>query len=68
MFLGEGEITCKKCGRVWRLTKHSLIQRDPDSIECKCGETLHSWRGACFYTRELVKGLPGDEDSRTAHK
>jgi hypothetical protein len=61
MFFGEGEITCKKCGRVWRLTKHNLIQRDPDSVGCKCGETLHKWYGAVMYTIEVIKGLPEDE-------
>ncbi len=62
MFLGEGKITCEECGRVWHLTKHNLIQRDPDSVECKCGHTLHKWTGACFYTAELIKGLPEDEN------
>jgi hypothetical protein len=62
MFDGEGEITCEGCGRVWFLTKHRLITRDPDSFECKHAKTLHSWDGACFYTGELTKGLAEDKD------
>ena len=46
----EGEIACTQCGRVWYLTKDNTIQRNPDSLECKCGKTLHSWRGACDYS------------------
>jgi hypothetical protein len=57
----EGELTCPACGRVWDLTKHHIIQREPDTLECKCGKTLHQWRGACYYTAELLKGLPEDE-------
>ena len=30
MSFGEGNIDCPKSGRGWRLTKHNLIQRDPD--------------------------------------
>ena len=62
----DGKITCKKCARVWRLTAQSLIQRNPDSVQCKCGETLHLWTGACFYTSELLKGLPEDEEPATS--
>ncbi len=63
-FWGDGKIECKKCGRVWYLTKHSLIQRDPDSVECRCGETLHSWNGAVMYTAELIKPIPGDQEHK----
>jgi hypothetical protein len=56
----DEEIKCE-CGRLWGLTKHSLIQRDPDSVECKCGRTLKRWTGACFWTTELLQGLPEDE-------
>lgn len=62
MFLGGGKIVCPKCGRVWELTKHNLIARDPDSVECKCGHVLHKWNGAVFYEARLVKGLPEDEE------
>lgn len=56
----DGEKKCE-CGRVWYLRKRSLIQRDPDSIECKCGRTLKEWTGACFWEAELIRGLPEDE-------
>jgi hypothetical protein len=56
----DQEIRCE-CGRVWHLTKHSLIQRDRDSLECKCGKTLKRWNGACCWVAELAQGLPEDE-------
>jgi hypothetical protein len=52
----DEEKTCE-CGRVWGLTKHSVIDRESDSIECKCGRTLKRWNGACFWSAELVKDL-----------
>lgn len=55
----DEQIKCE-CGRVWNLKKHSLIQRDPDSVECKCGRTLKSWTGACFWEAELVQDVPQD--------
>jgi hypothetical protein len=61
MFIeGEG-ITCEKCGRIWRLTRHSLVQREPGGIECDCGHTLHKWQGAAHFTAELIKELSEDD-------
>jgi hypothetical protein len=58
------EKDCPKCSRRWRLIKHNLIQRDPDSIECRCGETLHKWNGAVMYEAELIKPVPGDKEHK----
>jgi hypothetical protein len=65
MFFGEGEIDCPKCGRRWRLMKRNLIQRDPDSFECRCGETLHKWNGAVMYDAELVRPIPEDKEYKS---
>jgi hypothetical protein len=59
----KGEKKCE-CGRVWRLTKHNLIQRDPDEVLCTCGRVLHRWTGAYFYEQELIRGIPEDEKTR----
>ena len=58
------ETTCK-CGRIWRLTDHKFIVRDPGAIICKCGQTLQRWRGSLTWSAELVNGLPEDEGNPT---
>ena len=51
-----GEKTCD-CGRVWDLTRESLIQREQDSLECKCGRVLIEWNGAHHWIAKLVKDV-----------
>lgn len=47
---------CSNCGSVYEVTRHKLIMRDRDSINCEvCGEELHSWNGAVMYSAKLVK-------------
>lgn len=54
------EETCKKCGAVYELTRHKLIARDKDSINCKCGEELISWNGGVCYSSKLIKKGGGE--------
>ena len=49
--------TCK-CGRIWQLTDHQFIERDPGAIICKCGETLMRWYGSTTWSADLAEGLP----------
>ena len=46
---------CSGCGATYRITKHTTIMRDRDSIECSvCGTELKSWNGAVFYSAERI--------------
>jgi hypothetical protein len=54
--LGGGEKTYD-CGRVWNLTRESLIQREKDSAECACGRELIKWNGAHHWIAKLVKDV-----------
>jgi len=51
----KGRKKCPPCGRTWRISKHKLIMRDKDSLECDCGEIIIKWNGAVMYTAILVK-------------
>jgi len=48
--------TCPNCGSVFSITKHKLIMRDKDTIDCDvCGTELLSWNGAVMYSHKLVQ-------------
>lgn len=54
-------VTCSGCGSYYRLTATRAFERDNDSISCEvCGQEIHSWSEAKFWSAELVKrGEPG---------
>lgn len=56
--------TCS-CGRIWRLMDQEFNVRDTGAIICKCGQTIHGWRGSRTWSAELVQGLPEDEGQPT---
>jgi len=48
------EITCSKCGSIYKLTGTKFPVRDPGSIDCSvCGEELTSWNGSTDWSAEL---------------
>ena len=48
--------TCPNCGSLYSITKHKLIMRDIDKIDCDvCGAELLSWNGAVMYNAKLIQ-------------
>ena len=62
--LGQSGTTTCACGRVWDLIKHKVKVRDIESVECKCGRTLKSWNGQCFWLSELVKDIERSKEEK----
>lgn len=62
--VSSSQQTCS-CGRIWRLMDQEFNVRDPGAIICKCGQTIHSWRGSRTWSAELVQGKPEDEGQPT---
>ena len=50
------EKQCSKCNSVYEVTKHKLIVRDKDSLECDiCGTTYMSWNGVEMWSDKLIR-------------
>jgi hypothetical protein len=47
-----------KCGREYEVVAHKLIEPDPDSYWCECGEELMRWTGKITYAVKLIKDIP----------
>jgi hypothetical protein len=58
------EIKKCACGRVWKLTKHKLRERDRDEICCKCGCLIKQWNSAQAWTPELIQEIPEDRNAQ----
>ena len=47
---------CSNCGATYEITKHKLIMRDKDSLDCDvCGKELMHWNGAEMFTSKLIE-------------
>lgn len=52
----SSEITCEKCGSIYKLTGIKFHVRDKGSIDCSvCGEELKYWNGTTDWTAELIE-------------
>jgi hypothetical protein len=52
----NGELTCGKCGSIYKLTGIKFPVRDSGSIDCSvCGEELKRWNGSTDWTAELIE-------------
>jgi len=46
------------CGREYEVLLRRLIEPDPDSYQCECGEELIRWKGLVTYSVKLIKDIP----------
>jgi hypothetical protein len=46
------------CGREYEVTRRGLVEPDPDSFYCECGEELLRWKGLVTYSVKLIKDIP----------
>lgn len=47
---------CPVCGSKYEITKHKIIMRDKDSIECDiCNHPIISWNGGVMYSSKLLE-------------
>ena len=50
------EITCGKCGSIYKLTGIKFPVRDQGSVDCcVCGEELKRWNGSTEWNAELIE-------------
>jgi len=55
-FSGSGprDYTCE-CGKRYEVTRHKLITRDRDEIDCSCGRRIIEWNQAASYVAREMK-------------
>lgn len=52
----SSEITCEKCGSIYKLIGVKFPVRDQGSIDCSvCGEELKRWSGTTDWMAELIQ-------------
>lgn len=52
----SSEITCEKCGSIYKLKGIKFPVRDQGSIDCSvCGEELKRWNGTTDWMAELIE-------------
>lgn len=56
----RGEVSCEKCGAVYKVTVHRFPMRDKDYFDCNdCGHRMASWNDTEVPSyRQIKKGNP----------
>ena len=50
----DRNVSCPKCGRVWKRFTERLTVKDEDSFKCDCQHVLEKWKTTQMPSFELV--------------